>query len=81
MSRRTIRVLDLLCDVGNRNHSLRNAFDDERPKWIKDRDRKLQTLKATVAALTGDDLDLIKRLYHPQRLAAQLREVGVAPRW
>lgn len=54
---------------------------DEIRRWTVRRDRKLKQLKATVAALTPPELDLIRRKYNPTVLAHQLREIGVRPRW
>jgi hypothetical protein len=74
-------MLDLLCDVGNWNASLANAMADEVSVCTQLRDKALHRLRTTVVALTESELDLIRRRYHPEKLAAQLREAGVSPRW
>lgn len=98
MSRKTIQMVDLLCDVGNWNNSIQGvvespAFEPGAPaawvaeaeqeikEWSAKRDKKLARLQTIIAALTPQELKLIKSRYEPEKLARELREIGVAPRW
>ena len=55
--------------------------EEEIIQWAEWRDKVLGRLRKLVDALTDSELDLIRRRYHPNRLAQQMREVGVTPRW
>jgi hypothetical protein len=61
MSRRTIRAVDLLCDVMNWNSSLPNAHADEVARWTQKRDRKLAALREAIASFTPDDIAYLQR--------------------
>jgi hypothetical protein len=98
MSKRTLLVVDLMCEVANIINSLQSPigwlrdnagrqplWDEEARQEIKNwgqrRDRKLARLQATINALSPAEVDLIRRHYKPEQLAARLREVGATPRW
>jgi hypothetical protein len=40
-------------------------------------EKALSKLNAIVAALTSEELDLIRRRYRPEHLVEQLRDIGV----
>ncbi len=82
MSDRTIRIVDAMCAATNWNRMIPNALDDgERFRWTKKRDAAVARIRKMMAALTDDEKDLIRRKYHPEKLARQLREIGVEPNW
>jgi hypothetical protein len=77
MSRRTIRAVDLLCDVANWSAMLANAYPDEIERWTAKRDRKLAALRKTMSGFTPDDFAYLNRKA-PETLR-RLRAAVIAP--
>jgi hypothetical protein len=55
VSRNTIKALDLYCQVLNWNESLKNAHDDERPRWTVQRDHVLTKFRAAMTKITQEE--------------------------
>lgn len=55
MSSRSIRAIDLFCEVCNWNHSLANAYPEEVENWTRKRDRKLAQFRRAFAKVTKEE--------------------------
>jgi hypothetical protein len=59
----------------------RAEAEDEIRRWTPKRDKALAKLRGIVAALSADELDLIRRRYHCEAVANRLRDLGIEPQW
>lgn len=55
MSRNSIKAVDLFCRILNWNNSIENSYEDERPRWTKQRDRHLAKFRKVMAKITQDE--------------------------
>jgi hypothetical protein len=59
----------------------RDENEQEIVRWTAMRDRKLAALHKTLGELTADEKDFIRRRCGPEKLAKDLRQIGVKLNW